>query len=116
MSALLALAVMFQAGGGDAAIEAYREKTRAIIPCRTTDAQDEVTICALRDADKKYRVPFVTARAVDNVPARTGRVMEDGMFQCGVSGPFLAQCGGMVGVTVGVGFDGKVTRKRELAP
>lgn len=116
MSALLMLALMLQAGGSDAAIEAYREKTRAIIPCKTTGDPDEVTICALRDADKKYRVPFVTARAADNVPYRTERVLEDGMFQCGVSGPFLTQCGGMVGVTVGVGFDGKVMRKREPAP
>ena len=71
---------------------------------------DEVTICALREADKKYRVPFVSVRAADNVPAQTERVLEDVMFQCGVSGPFLTQCGGMVGVTVGVGFDGKVMR------
>ena len=114
MSVLLMLAL--QAGGDDAAIRAYREKTRAIIPCKTTGDPDEVTICALRDADKKYRVPFVSTRAADNVPYQTERVLEDGMFQCGVSGPFLTQCGGMVGVTVGVGFDGKVMRKREPAP
>ncbi|MEG3181095.1 hypothetical protein [Sphingomonas sp. LT1P40] len=97
-------------------MQAYREKTRAVIPCKTTDVEDEVTICALREADKKYRVPFVTARAIDNIPAQTDRVLEDVMFQCGVSGPFLTQCGGMVGVTASVGFDGKVTRKREPAP
>ncbi|WP_126005368.1 hypothetical protein [Sphingomonas koreensis] len=116
MSVLLVLAFTLQAGGGDAAMQAYREKTRAIIPCKTTGDPDEVTICALREADKKYRVPFVSVRAADNVPAQTERVLEDVMFQCGVSGPFLTQCGGMVGVTVGVGFDGKVMRKREPAP
>ncbi len=116
MPVSLMLFVALQAGGEDAVMQAYREKTRAVIPCKTTDVADEVTICALREADKKYRVPFVTARAVDNVPARTERVLEDGMFQCGVSGPFLTQCGGMVGVTASVGFDGKVVRKREPAP
>eukprot|EP01136_Pigoraptor_vietnamica_P025555 Opistho-1_new@7036 len=117
MSVLLIVSLMLQAGGSeDPALQAYREKTRAIIPCKTTGDPDEVTICALREADKKYRVPFVSIRAADNVPAQTERVLEDVMFQCGVSGPFLTQCGGMVGVTVGVGFDGKVMRKREPAP
>lgn len=113
---LLLLALAFQSGADDAAMRAYREKTRASIPCERTADPDEVTICALRDADKKYRVPFVTARTVDNRPAETERVLEDTMFQCGVSGPFLAQCKGMVGVTASVGFDGKVVRKREPAP
>ncbi|QDX27755.1 hypothetical protein FPZ54_18240 [Sphingomonas suaedae] len=113
---LLLLALAFQSGPDADPIAAYREKTRAVIPCKATADPDEVTICALREADKKYRVPFVTARTVDNRPAETERVLEDTMFQCGVSGPFLAQCRGMVGVTVGVGFDGKVVRKREPAP
>lgn len=113
---LLLLALAFQSGPDADTIAAYREKTRAVIPCKATADPDEVTICALREADKKYRVPFVTARTVDNRPAETERVLEDTMFQCGVSGPFLAQCRGMVGVTVGVGFDGKVVRKREPAP
>lgn len=116
MSVLLVIAFALQAGGDDAAMQAYREKTRAVIPCKTTDDENEVTICALREADKKYRVPFVTARAADNVPFRTERALEDVMFQCGVSGPFLTQCGGMVGVTMTAGFDGKIMRKRELAP
>lgn len=116
MSLLLVLAFTLQAGGDEAALQAYRDKTRAIIPCRTTGDPDEVTICALRDADKKYRVPFVTTRVVDNVPFQTERVLEDRMFQCGVSGPFLTQCQGMVGVTASAGFDGKIVRKREPAP
>lgn len=113
---LLLLALAFQSGGDDSLLRTHREKTRAAIPCEKTADPNEVTICALREADKKYRVPFVTARAIDNVPFQTDRVLEDTMFQCGVSGPFLAQCKGMVGVTVGVGFDGKVVRKREPAP
>jgi hypothetical protein len=113
---LLLLALAFQSGADDAAVRTYREQTRASIPCQQTGDPEEVTICALREADKKYRVPFVTARAEDNRPAQTERALEDTMFQCGVSGPFLAQCSGMVGVTVGVGFDGKMVRKREPAP
>lgn len=113
---LLLLALAFQSGADDTLLRTHREKTRAAIACEKPADPNEVTICALREADKKYRVPFVTARAVDNRPAETARVLEDTMFQCGVSGPFLAQCSGMVGVTVGVGFDGKVVRKREPAP
>lgn len=116
MSVLLVIAFALQAGGEEAAMQTYREQTRAVIPCKTTDDADEVTICAMREADKRYRVPFVTARAADNVPYQTDRVLEDTMFQCGVSGPFLAQCKGMVGVTVSAGFDGKIVRKREPAP
>lgn len=109
-------AMMLQTAPIDTAMADYRVRTAAAIPCKTTEAQDEIVVCALRQADKRYRVPFVTARAIDNVPYQTDRVLEDVMFQCGVSGPFLTQCGGMVGVTVGVGFDGKVMRKRKLAP
>ena len=116
MSVLLVLAFTLQAGSGDPAMQAYRDKTRAVIPCKTTGDPDEVTICALRDADKKYRVPFVTTSARDNVPFQTERALEDTMFQCGVSGPFLTQCGGMVRGTVGMVVDGKVMRKREPAP
>lgn len=113
---LLLLALAFQSGADDTLLRTHREKTRAAIACEKPSDPNEVTICALREADKKYRVPFVTARAVDNRPAETARVLEDTMFQCGVSGPFLTQCGGMVGVTASVGFDGKVVRKREPAP
>lgn len=113
---LLLLALAFQSGTHDDAMAAYREKTRAIIPCEATADPDEVTICALREADKRYRVPFITVRAADNIPFQTEKALEDVTFQCGVTGPFLTQCGGMVGVTVGVGFDGKVVRKREPAP
>ncbi|MFN4097989.1 MAG: hypothetical protein ACK4GG_14595 [Sphingomonas sp.] len=113
---LLLLALAFQSGADDTLLRIHREKTRAAIPCEKTADPNEVTICALRDADKKYRVPFVTARTEDNRPAQTERVLEDTMFQCGVSGPFLAQCKGMVGVTASMGFDGKVVRKREPAP
>lgn len=100
----------------DALMRAYREKTRAEIACKQTSDSDEVTICALRDADKKYRVPFVAVQRQDLVPASTERVLEDGMFSCGITGPFLTQCGGMLGVTMGVGFDGQVMRKRPPAP
>ncbi|MFL9839553.1 hypothetical protein ABS767_01140 [Sphingomonas sp. ST-64] len=113
---LLLLALAFQSGADTDAMAAYREKTRAVIPCERTADPDEVTICALREADKKYRVPFITVRAADNVPFQTDKALEDVTFQCGVTGPFLTPCGGMVGVTVGVGFDGKVVRKREPAP
>jgi hypothetical protein len=111
----IVLALLFQATPAERLMADYRARTVAAIPCKTTAEKDEIVVCALREADKKYRVTFVTARAADNVPYQTDRVLEDNMFQCGVTGPFLAQCKGMVGVTVGVGFDGKVVRKRELA-
>jgi hypothetical protein len=111
-----ALLLMLQASNGEALIAEYKARTSAKIACKATQDSEEIIVCSLREADKKYRVPFVTARAIDNIPYQTERVLEDVMFQCGVTGPFLTQCGGMVGVTVGVGFDGKVVRKRELAP
>ena len=116
MSLAVLIGLMLQSASADQIMADYRARTAAGIPCKTTQVDDEIVVCALREADKKYRVPFVTARAADNIPYQTERVLEDVMFQCGVSGPFLTQCGGMVGVTVGVGFDGKVVRKREPAP
>jgi hypothetical protein len=113
---VVAFALLLQAAPADRVLADYRARTAAAIPCKTTAAKDEIVVCALREADIKYRVPFVTARAIDNIPYQTERVLADVMFQCGVSGPFLTQCAGMVGVTVGVGFDGKVVRKREPAP
>lgn len=111
----IVVALLLQAGSADAVMAEYRVRTAAQIQCKSTEAKDEIVVCALREADKKYRVPFVTARAMDNVPYQTERVLADSMFQCGVTGPFLTQCGGMFGVTVGVGFDGKVVRKRKPA-
>jgi len=113
---ILAFGLLLQAVPVDQRMIDYQRLTSAEIACKQTEAKDEIVVCALREADKKYRVPFVTARAIDNVPYETDRVLEDVMFQCGVSGPFLAQCKGMVGVTVSAGFDGKIIRKREPAP
>ena len=110
----LTLALLLQAAPD--VLAEYRARTSATIACKTTETRDEIVVCALREANKRYRVPFVTARAVDNIPFQTDRVLEDVMFQCGVSGPFLAQCKGMVGVTVSAGFDGKIVRRREPAP
>lgn len=112
---ILALGLLLQSVPLDQRMAEHLRLTRAGIACKATAVEDDIVVCALREADKKYRVPFVTTQAIDDVPYETDRVLEDVMFQCGVSGPFLARCRGMVGVTVTAGFDGEIVRKRELA-
>jgi len=54
---MLLLAMLLLAGDEDVvttAVETYREKTRADVPCRATADQTEVIVCMRRDADR-YR-------------------------------------------------------------
>lgn len=96
------------------AMASYREKTRVEIDCRRDT--DEIVVCANRDADR-WRVPLVASANVKNsAPTRTATLLEDvSQPKCG-NAAFLSGCG-MVGVTMSVGFDGKVSYvERELAP
>lgn len=98
-----------------AALAAYREKTRAEVPCRATDNQDEIVVCALRDADR-FRVPFVTRSAGrEDAQEREARLTTPPQVKCG-QGAFLVDCG-MVGVTVKASTGGGVQWvRRPLAP
>lgn len=97
-----------------AALAAYREKTRADVPCRATSESDEIVVCALRDADR-YRVPFVERGAGrENARLREARLLDPQRTPCG-QGAFLVHCGKM-GVTATIDSRGAHWEQRPLAP
>ncbi|AJP74614.1 hypothetical protein TS85_17805 [Sphingomonas hengshuiensis] len=98
----------------EAAMAAYREKTRADVPCRVTDQDDEIVVCALRNADR-FRVPFVQRGAgAEDARLREARLTTPPATPCG-QGAFLVHCG-KVGVTVSVDSRGAHWVERPLAP
>lgn len=116
---MLLVALMGLAGQAPEPVEAviaeYRDKTRAAITCRAAEDDDEILVCARRDADR-YRVPFVVAAERDSVPLQTARALDGKTFVCGITGPFFRGCGA-AGVTMTIGGDGAVkVRTRPLAP
>lgn len=95
----------------------YREKTRATVECHVPDGDDEIVVCALRDADR-YRVPLVAAsNARNSVPLRTEALTRDyGRIPCG-EGAIIAHCGPGFGVSASWnGADGVQLVRRDLAP
>jgi hypothetical protein len=96
-----------------AAITEYRAKTAAEIPCQRTEDENEVVVCARRDA-YRHQLPLVPAynprnNANDQVDRITTREAQ-GIVECG-KGPFMVRCGSVgVGVTVGLGGSGYVRR------
>jgi hypothetical protein len=118
MLPLLLFAMLQQAHAADAIFMAHRAATRAEIPCRATDAQDEITVCALRDADR-YRVPFVEITPGD--PHHEG-VFDERVRSFAVTNNCtemrLMQVGcGMVGISLSTSGSGvRVATKREPAP
>jgi hypothetical protein len=102
----------------DAVYVAYREATRAEIPCRQTEASDEIVVCALRAADE-YRISFLTVAPGD--PRHEGVFDERTRYfnrttPCQDMGPFLIGCGS-VGVSMTAGADGvSFETRRQLAP
>ncbi|MDP5279392.1 hypothetical protein Q9Q95_10705 [Sphingomonas sp. DG1-23] len=112
---LLALLLLVQdAPGLEGAIAAYREKTAGDVPCRSTDNDDEIVVCARRDADR-YRVPFVGPSREELPDQRVARLVGQRTEpECG-QGAFTAHCG-YVGVSVSAGGRGLKWVKRELAP
>ncbi|WP_066721287.1 hypothetical protein [Sphingomonas pituitosa] len=116
---LLTMLLMAQQTAVATVLADYRTQTQAEIPCRTSSDQTEIVVCARREADR-YRVPFVAPNlGRDSDAARLNRLIGDpaqqGITPCG-EGAFTVRCG-KVGVTVTMGFDGKVRmQQRELAP
>ena len=100
-----------------APLASYHRLTRAEVPC-DNGGGTEIVVCAAREADR-YRVPLVASADIDRdmVPAHTARMLDPATFSCGITGPFLTQCAGMVGAHTQIGFDGKVSvSERPLAP
>ena len=116
MLPLILLALSQDGDRIDAMLARYHDMTRADVECRKAEGDEEIVVCALREADRRYRVPFVPAGGVrDSVPARTAYLTQDfSRLPCG-EGAFLHGCG-MVGVTIGYDANGVRLVERPRAP
>lgn len=100
-----------------AAIDRARAATTVETPCRAGADEDEIVVCARRDADR-FRAPIVTAtpgdpRAVDAWGERH-RLLAVPQLPCGI-GAFLSGCGS-VGVSVSTRTGVSAGQLRPLAP
>jgi hypothetical protein len=97
----------------DAAVAEYRSKTAADIPCSATEDEQEIVVCAGRNAyrDRLPLVPAFNPRNNANDQEDRIRTREaQGIVECG-QGPFMVRCGSVgVGVTIGLGGSGYVRR------
>lgn len=111
---LAAVLMIAQAATAAPVPDRYRERTRAEVPCAISTDPAEITVCGARAADR-YRVTFIEPAESDrDRPLEfTDRLLDGRTKVCGVTG--FTGCG-MVGVSAKMGFDGKVTRERQLAP
>ncbi|MFV0623003.1 hypothetical protein ACBY01_03185 [Sphingomonas sp. ac-8] len=114
----LLLVVMAQQGAAETALTRYRNATRAEYRCERSEAENEVTVCALRDADR-FRVPILEPtpgdpKIVDAISERN-RLVKMPALACGLQTSFEG-CG-MFGATATVNSNGVgVSRPRPLAP
>lgn len=113
---LVALLTMTQVAATDPVVAQYLERTRAEVPCLLSDDPADITVCGRRESDH-YRVPFEEPAESDrDRPLQyTDRLLDPHTKKCGITSRAFSGCG-MVGVSASVGFDGKVTRERPLAP
>jgi hypothetical protein len=118
---IVALTVSAVAHAETPAMERYRAMTSVEPHCdRPADAH-EIMVCGVRRADR-WRVPFVGYDAgdprIEDVHAERARLVRSTRPPCG-QGAIIADCGGMVGVSVSssVGRGGVGALKlRPLAP
>ncbi|MES2988502.1 MAG: hypothetical protein V4808_11395 [Pseudomonadota bacterium] len=101
-----------------AALAEYREKTSAIVRCERPKDDNEITVCARREAFR-YQTPFVaSANRASNAHAQDDIVWTrdaQGFVECG-KGAFMVRCGSVgVGVTVSSG-GGVRYQSRETPP
>lgn len=115
MLSVALLLVVQDAQSVDTALAEYRRKTRADVPCRAPGDENELVVCASREADE-HRVPLVPAYSGKDLPdARVARLVGQRILpECG-QGAFMAKCG-FVGVTMTVGPGGVRLVRRPLAP
>jgi hypothetical protein len=109
MSILLALLV----AAPEEPFAAYRAATRTERPCSEATSAGEVTVCGRREADRRYRVPFVGIPVRDQVHRERDALLEDKIARCGRELMFRG-CG-MVGVTMTTNAAGTALRPRKLA-
>lgn len=105
--AMILLSILIQAGSAEAALDTYRERTRATVVCHATTDSADVVVCGRREADR-YRVPFIVYDIGDprhmGVPEERNRLIKD-QTPCEARGPFLIGCGA-AGVTATVSSGG----------
>ena len=94
-------------------IAAYRDLTRADVPCAKPADAREIVVCGRREADR-YRVTFIEPDPRNSVPAERARLLEPKMAGCGRVGQFFADCG-FVGATVSTNFAAVTVKTRKLA-
>ena len=108
---LLPIVILLQDTSAVAAAYAdYREKTRAEVRCRDPKDDEEVVVCARREA-YRYQTPFVSANPQNDghsQEAILGTREAQGFVECG-KGAFLVRCGS-VGIGVTMGSAGEVRR------
>jgi len=112
------LLLLAQDASLETAIKEYREKTRADVPCSRTADDNEIVVCARRDADH-YRVPLITSSAGREASGqRLNYLLSSdaaGFVPCG-KGAFMVHCGSVgVGMTVDSGGRARLS-ERPLAP
>lgn len=96
-----------------AAYAEYREKTRAVVQCRQPKDDEEIVVCARREA-YRYQTPFIGAARASNAHEQDSIVWTpeaQGHVACG-KGAFLTRCGS-VGVGVTLSASGVRYKRRE---
>ncbi|MEP9358561.1 hypothetical protein [Sphingomonas sp. KR3-1] len=96
-------------------LEMHRARWAANPSCVRARDENEITVCARREADK-YRVPLVEHGSSDNSDDQLDRFFasNDGHAPCG-EGAFMVRCGS-AGVSVRANAGGVHYVRRELAP
>jgi hypothetical protein len=114
------LLLLAQDVGLEASLKDFREKSRADVPCTQPTDDNEIVVCARRDADR-YRAPLITSGAGREASGyRMDRLLSSdaaGFVPCG-RGSFMVHCGSVgVGVSMNSGGGTRTgTGLRPLAP
>lgn len=113
---LAAVLMVVQAATAQPAPDRYHLLTRADAPCEVKADGSDIVVCGKREADG-FRVPLIepTESDRDRPLDYAARLLDGRTNVCGVTSRVFTGCG-MAGVSAKVGFDGKVTRERPLAP
>jgi hypothetical protein len=96
-----------------AAVAEYRTRTATEVACAAAREQEEIVVCARREA-YRHQLPLVPVYdRRNNANDQVDRIMTreaQGIVECG-KGPFMVRCGSVgVGVTIGLGGGGYVRR------
>jgi hypothetical protein len=116
---LMALAAGSPAHATETVFDTYRKLTSVDPPCNRTPKDDEIVVCARRDADR-YRLPLTGIFEAGDPKAESlmgeRQRLQNITTPCQQQGPFLVGCG-MVGVSVSTAIGGSGgIKRRPLAP